>query len=41
MDTNLLNMILGGLANVVVVLLVAPFFQGVLRKVTARIQSRQ
>jgi formate hydrogenlyase subunit 4 len=34
-------MILGGLANVVVVLLVAPFFQGVLRKVTARIQSRQ
>jgi formate hydrogenlyase subunit 4 len=34
-------MILGGLANVVVVLLVAPFFQGVLRKITARIQSRQ
>lgn len=41
MDTNLLYMILGGLANVVVVLLVAPFFQGVLRKITARIQSRQ
>jgi formate hydrogenlyase subunit 4 len=34
-------MILGGLANVIVVLLVAPFFQGILRKVTARIQSRQ
>jgi len=33
--------ILGGLANVAIVLLVAPFFQGVLRKVTARIQSRQ
>lgn len=33
--------ILGGIANVVLVLLVAPFFQGVLRKVTARIQSRQ
>ena len=33
--------ILGGLANVALVLLVAPFFQGVLRKVTARIQSRQ
>jgi len=34
-------MILGGLANVAIVLLVAPFFQGVLRKVTALIQSRQ
>jgi formate hydrogenlyase subunit 4 len=33
--------ILSGLANVVVVLLVAPFCEGVLRKVTARIQSRQ
>jgi formate hydrogenlyase subunit 4 len=33
--------ILGGIANVVLVLLVAPFFQGVLRKVTAIIQSRQ
>src|SRR5512136_647362 len=41
MESNLLNMILGGIANVVVVLLVAPFFQGVLRKITARIQSRQ
>jgi len=41
MDNNLLSMILGGVANVVVILLLAPFFQGVLRKVTARIQSRQ
>ena len=41
MDANIVQMILGGVANVVVVLLVAPFFQGVLRKITARIQSRQ
>jgi formate hydrogenlyase subunit 4 len=41
MDANIIQMILGGVANVVVVLLVAPFFQGVLRKITARIQSRQ
>jgi len=41
MDSNIIQLILGGLANVVVVLLVAPFFQGVLRKITARIQSRQ
>lgn len=41
MDSNIIQLILGGLANVIVVLLVAPFFQGVLRKVTARIQSRQ
>jgi formate hydrogenlyase subunit 4 len=41
MDSNIIQVILGGLANVVVVLLIAPFFQGVLRKVTARIQSRQ
>jgi len=33
--------ILGGLVNVAMVLLVAPFCEGVLRKVTARIQSRQ
>jgi len=33
--------ILYGAANVIVVLLVAPFFEGVLRKVTARIQSRK
>jgi formate hydrogenlyase subunit 4 len=34
-------MILGSLANVLVVLLAAPLWQGILRKVTARIQSRQ
>lgn len=34
-------MTVAGVLNVGVVLLVAPFFQGVLRKVTARIQSRQ
>jgi len=33
--------IAGGLANIGIVLLVAPFAQGILRKVTARIQSRQ
>lgn len=33
--------ILGGLANIFMVLLVAPFCQGVIRKVTAKIQSRQ
>ena len=38
---NLLRLILGCLANVAVVLLVAPFCEGLLRKVTARIQSRQ
>jgi len=38
---NLLCTILGAFANVALVLLVAPFFQGVLRKVTATIQSRQ
>ena len=34
-------MIAGGLANVGIVLLTAPLAQGVLRKITARIQSRQ
>ncbi|MBZ5596716.1 MAG: NADH-quinone oxidoreductase subunit H [Acidobacteriia bacterium] len=34
-------MTVAGVLNVGLVLLVAPFFQGVLRKVTARIQSRQ
>jgi formate hydrogenlyase subunit 4 len=34
-------MILGGAANLIAVLLLAPFFQGVMRKVTARVQSRQ
>lgn len=38
---NLLYSILGGLLNVVTVLLVAPFCEGVLRKVTAIIQSRK
>jgi formate hydrogenlyase subunit 4 len=41
MDNTMMQTILGGVANVGVVLLVAPFFQGVLRKVTAFIQSRQ
>lgn len=38
---KLLPTLLGSLANVAAVLLVAPFCEGVLRKVTARIQSRQ
>lgn len=38
---NLLYPILGGLLNVVTVLLVAPFCEGVIRKVTAIIQSRK
>jgi len=33
--------ILKGIANVIVVLAAAPFFEGLIRKVTARIQSRQ
>ncbi|RPJ58619.1 MAG: NADH-quinone oxidoreductase subunit H [Acidobacteria bacterium] len=33
--------ILKGLANVILVLAAAPFFEGLIRKVTARIQSRQ
>lgn len=33
--------ILGGLLNVVAVLLVAPFCEGLLRKITARLQARQ
>jgi len=41
MNSGVLWMIMAGLLNVGLVLLVAPFFQGVLRKVTARIQSRQ
>jgi formate hydrogenlyase subunit 4 len=36
-----MTMIVGGLVNVILVLALAPLFQGVLRKVTARIQSRQ
>jgi len=38
---NALRMIVGGLANVGLVLLIAPFAQGMVRKLTARIQSRQ
>src|ERR1035437_9345660 len=38
---SLFGTILGAPGNVALVLLVAPFFQGVLRKITARIQSRQ
>jgi formate hydrogenlyase subunit 4 len=38
---NIMCAILGSLGNVALVLLVAPFFQGVLRKVTALIQSRK
>lgn len=41
MERDMILMILGGLANVVMLLLLAPLFQGVLRKVTAVIQSRQ
>jgi formate hydrogenlyase subunit 4 len=41
MDRRVILMIAGGVLNVGLVLLVAPFFQGVLRKITARIQSRQ
>jgi len=38
---NATRLILLGAANVLVVLLLAPMFEGVLRKLTARIQSRQ
>ncbi len=41
MTNELIWAVLGAIANVVMVLAVAPLFQGVLRKVTARIQSRQ
>jgi len=41
MDNDLMRTILSGLANVGIVLLAAPLFQGVLRKITAIIQSRQ
>ncbi len=36
-----MTMIVGAAVNVILVLALAPLFQGVLRKVTARIQSRQ
>lgn len=41
MNTQFFLLVLGGLANAGLVLLLAPGFEGVLRKVTARIQSRQ
>jgi formate hydrogenlyase subunit 4 len=41
MGHSIIWIIMGGVANVAIVLLVAPFCQGILRKVTARIQSRQ
>src|SRR5512140_430214 len=41
MERTIILAIVKALLNVGVVLLIAPFFQGVLRKVTARIQSRQ
>jgi formate hydrogenlyase subunit 4 len=41
MERIVILAIVKGVLNVGAVLLVAPFFQGVLRKVTARIQSRQ
>ncbi len=41
MDTTITETILAGLANVCAVLFLAPLFQGVLRKVTAIIQSRK
>ena len=41
MDRNLISAILGGLLNVGCVLLIAPLAQGVSRKITARVQSRQ
>jgi formate hydrogenlyase subunit 4 len=41
MNRAFLWMVFGGLLNVIVVLLLAPFFEGVLRKFTARLQSRQ
>jgi len=41
MDRSLIWMIVAGALNIGIVLLVAPFCQGVLRKVTARVQSRQ
>jgi formate hydrogenlyase subunit 4 len=40
-DTPLIWQLLGALANARTVFLLAPLFEGILRKVTARIQSRQ
>src|SRR5512142_191223 len=41
MNLNVLLSVLGGVANIALVLLVAPLCEGILRKVTARVQSRQ
>jgi formate hydrogenlyase subunit 4 len=41
MSSSVISAVCGGVMNVIVVLAVAPLCQGVLRKVTARIQSRQ
>ncbi|MBZ5547581.1 MAG: NADH-quinone oxidoreductase subunit H [Acidobacteriia bacterium] len=41
MDRSLIWTIVAGVLNIGIVLLVAPLCQGVLRKVTARVQSRQ
>jgi formate hydrogenlyase subunit 4 len=41
MDSNPITMLGGTALNAMMVLLAAPFLQGVLRKITARIQSRQ
>ena len=41
MSGSLIWMIVAGVLNIGIVLLVAPLCQGVLRKVTARVQSRQ
>ena len=41
MDRQVLFMMLWGLLNVVVMLLIAPLCEGIIRKVTARVQSRQ
>jgi formate hydrogenlyase subunit 4 len=41
MDNSVIITIAGGLANLMLVLLAAPFCQGVMRKVTALIQSRK
>jgi formate hydrogenlyase subunit 4 len=41
MESSLISNFVAGLVNIVLVLLAAPLAQGVLRKVTARIQSRQ
>ncbi len=40
MDNNIFIAMLGGLFNIALVLLLAPFCEGLLRKITARIQSR-